>query len=123
VQSRHVVLAVDDDTVLLELLRLVFLLDDRIAVIPAADGGEAIRIVEADGADVMVLDLMMPSVDGYQVLAQVGHKIPTVVLTAKYDVDDTVDRCLRLGARKVMGKPFHPDELLDTVLALLPAEG
>jgi DNA-binding response OmpR family regulator len=115
----QVVLVVDDEEVVLELLRLTILMDDRYAVLTARTGAEAVEIVRSDGADVMVLDLMIPDMNGIQVLQEVAHLVPTIVLSAIADQPWTVDRCLKAGAKVVMAKPFHPKDLVNAVMSLL----
>lgn len=118
----RVVLAVDDDPVLRTMLQRAILTDDRFAVITADTGEEAVSVVESGGADAMVLDLLMPGMDGLAVLKQVGHLVPTIILTALADEVWTIDRCMKAGARAIVAKPFDPDELLQAVLDILPPE-
>jgi two-component system, OmpR family, response regulator len=87
----------------------------------AADGEEALWQAEATGYDVIVLDLMIPIVDGWEVLKRIrarGNRSPVLVLTAR---DATVDkvRALDSGADDYLTKPFTLDELLARIRALI----
>jgi len=116
------VLIVDDDASIRTMLAFVF--DDAgYTVIEAADGAEALEVLRTDPPALMVLDLMMPMVDGVEVLRQrerdglaAGTRI--LVLTAKLDTEDAV-WCWELGADEYVTKPVDPDQLLRNGLALL----
>ena len=84
------------------------------------DGREALARFAADGADLVVLDLMLPSLDGYEVCRQVraGSTVPIVVLTARTGTGDLV-RALELGADDYLTKPFEAAELLARIRAVL----
>lgn len=91
------------------------------AVDAAADGDEGLWAVEALNPDVLVLDLMLPKLDGLALLArmrQQGHPVRVLILTAKDAVDDRV-RGLNLGADDYLVKPFAFAELLARVAALV----
>ena len=78
------------------------------------DGQSALDYLEADNYDGVVLDIMMPKVDGLTVLRKVrerGNLIPILLLTAKSEVDDKVEG-LDAGANDYLAKPFHSKELL-----------
>ena len=77
------------------------------------DGQSALDYLEADNYDGVVLDIMMPKVDGLTVLRKVrerGNLIPILLLTAKSEVDDKVEG-LDAGANDYLAKPFHLEEL------------
>ena len=85
----------------------------------ARDGEEALRLVETDDFDLILLDIMMPGMDGFDVckrLKQSSHtqSIPVIFLTAKTDVD-SIAEAFELGAVDYVTKPFHPNELLARV--------
>lgn len=122
------VLVVDDDPDIRGIL--TFTLEDAgYSVRQASDGAQAIEAMEQKVPDCLVLDLMMPGVDGFGVLRsrrQLGLAPETrvVLLTAKTAERDYV-RGWELGADEYLTKPFDPDELLNTIKDLLkttPAE-
>jgi DNA-binding response OmpR family regulator len=113
-------LIVDDDNLLLEQIRLV-LAGQRYIVDTATNGEEALDKLFDNPFDGMILDIMMPKVDGWTVLDQVrraGMDIPVLMLTAKGEVADRV-KGLDLGADDYLAKPFSLDELLARVRAML----
>lgn len=83
----------------------------------AADGAEALRAIEANDYAVIILDLLMPGMDGYEVLRRVVDADPAqrvLVLSAVGDVGSRV-RCLRIGAVDYLAKPFAIAELIERV--------
>lgn len=86
----------------------------------AYDGQEALAYLEADNYDGVILDIMMPKVDGITVLQEIrkkGSLIPVLLLTAKSEVDDKV-LGLDAGANDYLTKPFHSRELLARIRAM-----
>lgn len=84
------------------------------------DGQEALEYLEADNYDGVILDIMMPKVDGLSVLKTIrsrGNRIPVLLLTAKSEVDDKVEG-LDAGANDYLAKPFHSKELLARIRAM-----
>lgn len=80
------------------------------------DGEEALEYLEADNYDCVILDIMMPKIDGITVLKEIrkkGNLIPVLMLTAKSEVDDKV-MGLDAGANDYLTKPFHSKELTPT---------
>ena len=113
------ILAVDDEPRYLEIIR--FNLETagyRVAC--AASGEEALDVFTADDADLIVLDLMLPGIDGFEVCRLVRERssCPVIMLTAKGAEEDKV-RGLRLGADDYVTKPFSAQELLARVEAVL----
>lgn len=114
------ILIVDDEPQLLEQLRHV-LEDQRYLIETARDGEEALDKIFDAPFDLIILDIMMPKIDGLSFLKearQAGIKTPVLILTAKGDVDDRV-KGLDLGADDYLAKPFSAAELLARVRALL----
>lgn len=114
------VLVVDDEKNIRELIQL-YLTNAGYRVVNAGDGAEALRLARADKPDLIVLDLMLPQVDGYEVcrrLRREGNDVPIIMLTAR---DDDVDKIvgLELGADDYMTKPFNPRELVARIKAVL----
>ena len=84
------------------------------------DGKTALEYLEADNYDCVILDIMMPKVDGITVLKEIrkkGNRIPVLMLTAKSEVDDKV-LGLDAGANDYLTKPFHSRELLARIRAI-----
>lgn len=85
------------------------------------DGEEVLDYLEAGNYDGVILDIMMPKVDGLTVLQTIrrkGNRIPVLLLTAKSEIDDRV-KGLDLGANDYLTKPFAPPELLARIRAML----
>jgi CheY-like chemotaxis protein len=120
------VLVVDDDPQVLKLLRLNFELEGY-EVVSATNGEEALEHVRGDSPDVVVCDVMMPGIDGLEVVRRLrAHPdtatLPLVVVSAKAQRSD-VRQGLRLGADAYVTKPFDPAELLRVVANLLSKRG
>ena len=115
-------LVVDDDASVRAMLGYL-LHDEGYDVREAADGQEAIDALEVTAPDCMVLDLMMPNVDGVQVLRArrdrgFAPETRVLVLTAKTDAKDAV-WCWEFGADEYMNKPVDPDKLAREIRQLL----
>ncbi len=96
-------------------------LEEQYTVVTAGDGLEALNIVHRGGIDLIVADIMMPRMDGYDMLRTLrdeGYATPCLLLTAKESLGDK-ERGFSLGADDYMTKPFSSDELLWRVNALL----
>jgi CheY-like chemotaxis protein len=92
-------------------------------VVPARDGAEALAAIERDHIDVLVLDLVMPNIDGFEVLARLkelrnGESIPVIVVTGT-DRSSTELQALQLGANVFLSKPIDAAALADEVTKLL----
>jgi len=113
------VLIVDDDPNIVEVLRLYFD-KDGFAVISCLSGGKAMETFLVTSPDIVILDLMLPGKDGYDICREIRKvsDIPIIMLTAKTDILDKVVG-LELGADDYMEKPFEPKELLARVKAVL----
>lgn len=113
------VLIVDDDARLFELLRS-YLDQNGIGAEAARDGQAALRALEQGGFDAVLLDIMMPGMDGLSVLRKLRETsdLPVLMLTAKGDETDRVVG-LELGADDYLPKPFSPRELLARLRAVV----
>jgi two-component system response regulator MprA len=117
-------LVVDDDTAVREALELVLCLDG-FEVTTAADGREAMRTLSVDRPDAVVLDVLMPGVDGLEVCRRIratGDRTPVLMLTARTEVSERVAG-LDAGADDYLAKPFAREELIARVRALLRRTG
>jgi two-component system alkaline phosphatase synthesis response regulator PhoP/two-component system response regulator ResD len=129
--SSQTILIVDDEQNIIELARM-YLEQAGFNVISAANGATALDLIFGQPPDFIVLDLMLPGVDGWEVCKRVRARseVPILMLTAR---DDDVDKIvgLELGADDYMTKPFNPRELVARIRAILrrtgsaalPAEG
>ena len=113
------VLIVDDDTKTVELVRL-YLKRDGYKVLTAEDGVEAVRLARESHPDLIVLDLMLPALDGFEVCRTLRKEsdVPIIMLTARTTEDDRLQG-LDLGADDYVTKPFSPRELAARVRAVL----
>jgi DNA-binding response OmpR family regulator len=114
------ILAIDDDPALVRMLSLA-LRNSGFRVSSACNGADAIGQIAAAAPDLIILDLAMPVMDGrtfYRALRKNGHETPVLVLSA-YEARRAQ---IELGADAYLGKPFHPDDLVDLVRRLLHAD-
>ena len=117
------VLVVEDEREIRDLLRR-YLERAGHAVTTTGSGAEALRLLEAGGVGLVLLDLGLPDVDGTEVLraARAGRRVPVVVLTARSAVEDRI-RGLESGADDYVTKPFSPTEVVLRVQAVLARGG
>lgn len=113
------ILVVDDDINICELLRLYIEKEDYDVVI-ANDGGKAVQMFESEHPDLVLLDLMLPVLDGKQVCREIRKtsQCPIIMLTAKGEVFDKV-LGLELGADDYIVKPFETKEVVARIKAVL----
>jgi two-component system alkaline phosphatase synthesis response regulator PhoP len=113
------VLIVDDDIKTVELVRL-YLTRDGYGVLAAYDGIEALRLARENRPDLIVLDLMLPDIDGFEVCRTLRQEsdVPIIMLTARSTDQDKLTG-LGLGADDYVTKPFSPKELAARVQAVL----
>jgi len=113
------VLVVDDDEKTVELVKL-YLNRDGYRVLTAYDGIEALRLAREGHPDLIVLDLMLPGIDGLEVCRTLRAEsdVPIIMLTAKTTDQDKLTG-LKLGADDYVTKPFSPRELAARVRAVL----
>jgi DNA-binding response OmpR family regulator len=118
-QSKRVLL-IEDDTHIADLLTL-HLLDERLAVTHCADGDEGLRRLEQGGWDALVLDIMLPGVDGLEICRRaraMTRYIPIIIISARASEMHRI-LGLELGADDYLAKPFSVLELVARVKALL----
>ncbi len=116
--TQHI-LVVDDDQAMIKLLR-ANLQARGYPVLVAQDGAEALRVIEKNSPDLVILDIMMPKIDGLEVCKRIREwsKIPILILTALGDIGNKVN-CFDIGADDYITKPFAIDELMARVRAVL----
>ncbi len=114
------ILLVDDEKSFVQALKEI-LVQNRYTVECAYDGEEALEFLRNEKFDCLLLDIMMPRVDGYTVLETIrknGDKTPVIFLSAKGDIDDKV-KGFDLGGDDYLSKPFSSKELLVRLKAIL----
>jgi pilus assembly protein CpaE len=117
------ILVVDDDPNVQRLLQYT-LKQEGYDVVVATDGAEGFRLWGTESPDLVLLDVMLPKLDGYQVATKIRSEetgkthVPIIMLTAEREVEQKV-RGLRAGADDYLIKPFHPAELLARIKSLL----
>ena len=118
-KSRRTILVVDDEPRMIHFIRLN-LEHDGFQVYEAEAGAEAMEELRDRLPDIILLDVMMPGLDGFETLKLIREisNVPVIMLTARGDEDDRV-RGLELGADDYMTKPFSPRELVSRVRAVL----
>lgn len=106
------ILLVDDEKELIELIEL-YLENENIKIFRASDGIEALNIIKCEDIDLAVVDIMMPNMNGYQLIkaTREEYQFPIIVLSARTDVHDKI-LSLNLGADDFMTKPFNTLELI-----------
>ncbi len=113
------ILIVDDDPHIRELAR-VFLREEGLDTYEAADGIEALTTLESVKVDLVILDIMMPRMDGWELCRELRecYDLPVLMLTAKGETNQKI-KGFQLGADDYLVKPFEPLELVARVKALL----
>lgn len=113
------ILIVDDDPHMRELVGLFFR-PEGFEIVEACDGVEALAALESFKADLVILDIMMPNMDGWELCREIRkqYDIPLLMLTAKGDTTQKV-KGFELGTDDYLVKPFEPTELVARVKALL----
>lgn len=113
------ILLVDDDQDIRDILRL-YLENAGFEVSEGKNGQEALDLIGKEPPDLMVLDIMMPVMDGFQLIRKLGRDrdFPIIFLSARTKVEDKI-LGLNLGGDDYMEKPFDPSELVARVMAVL----
>lgn len=114
------ILIADDEKEIIRLLR-IYLESDGVTVFEANDGAQALDILEKEDIDLALVDIMMPKIDGYQVIKKIRQRenyIPIMVISAKITLSDRV-LGIDLGADDYITKPFEPLEVAAKVRAQL----
>lgn len=113
------ILLVEDDSSLLDLTAYV-LRRERFVVVEAADGAQALRRWKSDRPDLVVLDLGLPTVDGFELIRRIREEVqvPVLVMTGRREARD-IQRCFNLGSDDFVPKPFEFPELVARIHAIL----
>ena len=117
--TKPLVLVADDEPRITKLVSIA-LQEEGFRVVTAENGEEALRKAEEFRPDVVLLDIVMPDLDGIEVMQQLRERrpVPVILLTAKGSTSDKA-KGLDLGADDYVAKPFHPDELAARVRSVL----
>ena len=112
------VLIVDDDLTIIKFLHANLKAEDY-ETFTAVDGAEALQTIEKELPDLVILDIMMPKIDGFEVCRQLREwsQLPVIMLSARGEIEDKV-KCLKLGADDYITKPFGVEELIARVKAV-----
>ena len=118
--TNHKILLVDDDSDLLEMLLSIFRRAGYTNLQTATSGVEALRMWLEEQPDLIVLDVMMPGMDGFSVLKEIRRisRVPVLMLTTRGEAEERIEG-LESGADDYLAKPFLPRELLLRVGAIL----
>ena len=113
-----------DDTRNVQLMLKDFLETQDYQVLTAYDGKEALEVIQAEDPDIILLDIMMPRMDGYQFISHLRKEssIPVIMITAKQQEEDVV-KGFELGADDYITKPFRMRELLMRIRAVMRRSG
>jgi excisionase family DNA binding protein len=122
-EGRRLILIVDDDDRLREFVR-VNLEMEGYSVREAADAEQGLAALEEEPPDLILLDVMMPKVDGWEMLRRVQERhgvgsIPVIMFSGKVDEEAMRDAASR-GAQGFIGKPFNPQQLIESTKQLVP---
>ncbi len=117
------IMVVDDDQAILKLLSRI-LETEGYGVVPASDGRSALALFEEYAPDLIILDIMMPGLDGFQVLDFIRRlsDVPVIMLTGRREVTSLHD-AFTIGADDYVRKPFHKQELLARIRTKLRRAG
>lgn len=113
------ILIIEDDLDIIELLKL-YLEANNFKAFSSDDGTQALDLIEKNNIDLLIVDIMMPGISGYEVIKMVRekHNIPIIVLSAKILDNDKI-LGLNLGADAYLTKPFNPLEVIAYINAML----
>lgn len=113
------ILIADDEPEIRDLLRL-YLENEKYEVVEAVNGIDVLRLMDDEKPDLIMLDIMMPQMDGYQVLKHIreDNNVPVIIISAK-DEDSEKILGLNLGADDYIAKPFNPLEVIARVNSAL----
>lgn len=115
--AKKKILVVDDEKDILDLLEMRLELEGYIPLL-AKNGTEGLKILQEEDPDLVILDIMMPQLDGYSFIKELKKikSIPVIVLTAKYGMKDLF---AIEGVEEYITKPFSPEELTEKVKKII----
>lgn len=109
-----------EDSHIIQILVDNLLTDIGYDVTIVSDGLQAIKVINAESPDLLILDLMMPVMDGFALLEKLKGKIkfPIIIVTARSDFE-SIEKCIHLGATDYLIKPFNSTDLINKVERIL----
>lgn len=118
--EKYKILVVEDEWNMRNLIKIYLSSNEEYEIEEAAEGLEALEKIKEEFFDLIILDIMLPVIDGWEVCKRIREfsKVPILMLTARADINDRV-RGLKMGADDYLVKPFAPEELSARVMALL----
>jgi two-component system KDP operon response regulator KdpE len=116
-KAKTKILLVDDERAILRVIGVKLKISGY-DVVTASSGQEALNLVKAESADIMLLDVIMPGIDGFEVLEKVRvfSELPVIVFSAR---PENAQEALRLGASDFLAKPFDLDDLIKAIERVL----
>lgn len=110
------ILVIDDESINIKLVQFGLQSEGIYQIASAESGEEGIDYVKENDVDLILLDLMMPGMDGFETMEKLNEfsKIPVIFMTADTE-DETIEKARNLGAADFLKKPFIPDILRETV--------
>lgn len=114
------ILIIDDETEILKMIKFIFERAGYVQITAASSAKEALKILSAKMPDIVILDVMMPEMNGFELLQEIRtiSRVPVLMLTAKGEAEDRFTG-FELGADDYLVKPFLPKELLLRISAIL----
>ncbi len=116
-KAKKKILLVDDEKAILKVIGIKLRISGY-DVVTASGGQEAIDLVKAESPDIMLLDVIMPGIDGFEVLEKLRafSELPVIVFSAR---PENAQKAMSLGANDFLAKPFNVDEMVGRIEALL----
>lgn len=119
VEQKTKILIVDDEKINIKILLEILEFEDEYIIRTALSGEEGLAILTEFHPDVILLDIMMPGIDGYEVCRSIRndqeHRSAKIIMLSGRAMQDEIDKGLEAGADKYLSKPFGMNELLDTL--------
>lgn len=91
-------------------------------ILEAENGEDALSIIKSENPDLVLLDIIMPKVDGISVLKEAGHSVKTVVVVSSVGQESVITEAEELGAHNYIVKPFDAKKVIETINSLIPKE-
>ena len=126
VEGRGPTVMVVDDSITVRRVTGRFLQRNGMNVLTAKDGVEALTLLQEDLPDVMLLDIEMPRMDGFELATTIRNdermrELPIIMITSRMGAKHH-ERASQIGVNRYLGKPYHEGELLENINGLLPQE-